>query len=291
LLATQSNGDHVGGYHTIRHTLLQGVLIVANVTLAKVKALCTSAEHDLVKASRRPEIGQLDAAALKKHVTQARKLRDKWRDQATKQRRDTQQRHNARVADGEKRSEQKAEIFDAALAAFEKQLEKVSAATVGVSKAAPKKKATKAKRSAGHRAERAVKRGSLEAVREEMNAAGKPTKKKVANKATTAKAATTAAPKKKAVKKKTAKKGVYAAAAKKAVKQLLNQPADQDAAAKSIKGTQSEGLVGPINAKKQRRVETVAKQERLDQSGVRSRLKGHASASGRRSQGKRDSRG
>lgn len=269
---------------------------MSNLPLPKVKALCTAAEHDLVKASRRPEIGQLDAAATKKHVTQARKLRDKWRDQATKQRRDTQQRRGARVADGEKRSEQKAEIFDAALAAFEKQLEKVSAAGGSASKTAPKKKAAKAKRSAGHRAERAVKRDSLEAVREEMNATGRPTKKKVAKKkvakkATAVKATTSAAPKKKAVKKKAAKKGVYADAAKKAVKQLLNPPTEQDASAKSTKGTQSEGLVGPVNAKKQRRAETVAKQERLDQSGARSRLKGHASASGRRAQGKRDSRG
>ena len=267
---------------------------MANVTLAKVKALCTSAEHDLVKASRRPEIGQLDAAALKKHVTQARKLRDKWRDQSTKQRRDTQQRHSARVADGEKRSEQKAEIFDAALTAFENQLEKASAAGVSASKATPKK-VTKEKRSAGHRAERAVKRGSLEAAREELNAAGKPAKKKVAKKATAAKVATTAAPKKKAVKKtvkkKTAKKGVYAAAAKKAVKQLLDHPGEKGSATKSTKGVQSEGLVGPVNEKNQRGAQTAAKQERLDQSGVRSRLKGHASASGRRSQGKRDSRG
>lgn len=245
---------------------------MANVPQAKVKALCTAAEADLVKASRRPEIGQLDARALKKHVAQARKLRDKWRDQSTKQRRDTQQRHSARVADGEKRSEQKAVIFDAALAAFEKQLEKVSAADGASSKPAPKKKAAKFTPASDHRADRAQKRGMLEAQREEMNAASKPTKKKV-------------------VKKKAEKKSVYAAVAKKAVKSLLNQPTEHDAATKSTKGTQSEGLVGPVNAKKQRRVETVAKQERLDQSGVRSRLKGHASSRDRRSQGKRDSRG
>jgi hypothetical protein len=249
---------------------------MANVSKAKVKALCTAAEAELVRVSRRPEIGQLDAATLKKHVTEARKLRDKWRDQATKQRRDTQQRHNGRVADGEKRSEQKAEIFDATLAAFEKQLEKVSAAGGASSKPAPKKKAAKSAPAPDHRAERASKRGALEAEREEMNAASKPATKPI---------------KKKVAKKKTAKKGVYAAAAKKAVKSLLNQPTEHDATAKSTNGTQSEGLVGPINAKRQRRVETVAKQERLDQSGVRSRLKGHASASGRRSQGKRDSRG
>jgi hypothetical protein len=268
---------------------------MANVPQAKVKALCTAAEAELVRASRRPEIGQLDARALKKHVTQARKLRDKWRDQATKQRRDTQQRHNARVADGEKRSEQKAEIFEAALTAFEKQLEKVSAEGSASSKPAAKKKAAKSAPAPDHRAERASKRGALEAQREELNAASKPTtkptKKKVTKKVTATKATATVAPKKKVVKKKTAKKGVYAAAAKKAVKSLLNQSTESDTAAKSTKGTQSEGLVGPVNAKRQRRVETVAKQERLDQSGVRSRLKGHASASGRRSQGKRDSRG
>jgi hypothetical protein len=268
---------------------------MANVPLAKVKALCTAAESELVKASRRPEIGQLDALALKKHVTQARKLRDKWRDQATKQRRDTQQRHSARVADGEKRSEQKVEIFDAALSAFEKQLEKASAAGSASSKGALKKKTAKSAPAPDHRAERALKRGSLEAQREELNAAGKPTtkptKKKVAKKLTATMASATTAPKKKVAKKKVVKKGVYAAAAKKAVKQLLDQPTEQEVAAKPTKGAQSEGLVGPVNTKKQRGAETAAKQERLDRSGVRSRLKGHASASGRRAQGKRDSRG
>lgn len=264
---------------------------MANVPQAKVKALCTTAEAELVKASRRPEIGQHDARALKKYVTQARKLRDKWRGQATKQRRDTQQRHNARVADGEKRSEQKAEIFDATLAAFEKQLEKVSTTGGSASKAAPKKKVTKAKRSAGHRAERAVKRGSLEAVREEMNAAGKPAKKKVAKKATAAKATASPAPKKKAAKKKTAKKGAYAAAAKKAVKKKLDKAADLSAGDMSTQGAQSKGLVGPIVAKKQIRAETAIKQGRVDRSGLTSRTKGHVSARGRRAQGKRDSRG
>jgi hypothetical protein len=278
---------------------------MANVSKAKVKALCTAAEAELVRVSRRPEVGQLDARALKKHVTQARKLRDKWRDQATKQRRDTQQRHNARVADGEKRSEQKAEIFEATLSAFEKQLEKVSAAGSNSGKPAPKKKAVKSTPTPDHRADRASKRGALEAQREEMNAATatkKPSKKKVAKKKTAAKATapggptTKAAPtkktaKKKVAKKKVAKKGVYAAAAKKAVKKKLDKAADLSAGDMSTHGAQSKGLVGPIVDKKQIRAETAIKQGRVDRSGLTSRTKGHVSARGRRAQGKRDSRG
>jgi hypothetical protein len=264
---------------------------MANVPLAKVKSLCTDAEYDIVKASRRPEIGQLDAKALKKHVTQARKLRDKWRDQATNQRRDTQQRHNARVADGEKRSEQKAEVFAAALASFEMQLEKVSASDSGTSKAAPKRKPAKSARKPDHRADRASKRATLEAQREEMNAAAgtkRPTKKKVAKKKTTTKAAASGAPKKKAAKKKTASSGAYAARAKKAVKKKLNKGA---AASAANQGAQSKGLVGPIVEKNQIRAETAIKQGRVDRSGLRSRVKGHVSARGRRAQGKRDARG
>ncbi len=281
---------------------------MANVSLTKVKSLTTSAEYDLVKASRRPEIGQLDARALKKHVTQARKLRDKWRDQATKQRRDTHERHNARVADGEKRSEEKVEIFDATLAAFQKQLEKVSAEGGASSRGPAKKKPTKSAKAPDHRAERASKRESLEAQREEMNAAGsepetwQTTRKKVVKKKTAKKATASSggpkkkaakkksakkAAKKKAVKKTTAKKGAYAARAKKAVKKKLDKGA---AASTDNQGSQSKGLVGPIVEKKQIRAETAIKQGRVDRSGLRSRVKGHVSARGRRAQGKRDSR-
>ncbi len=275
---------------------------MANVPLAKVKALCTAAEYDLVQASRRPQIGQHDAAALKQHVAKARKLRDKWRDQATKQRRDTQQRHNARVADGEKRSEQKVEVFDAALAAFEKQLAKVSASGGGSSKAAPKKKSTKSARTPDHRADRASKRATLEAQREELNAATakkksakkKTAKKKVARKKTAKKIAASDAvkkkpSKKKVAKKKAAKKGAYAARAKKAVKKKLEKSVSSTAVEGGAPSTES-GPVGPVNKKTQRRAKTVAKQERIDRSGLNSRVRGHVSARERRAQGRRDSR-
>ncbi|QDV72219.1 hypothetical protein [Botrimarina mediterranea] len=270
---------------------------MANVPLAKVKALCTAAEYDLVQASRRPQIGQHDAAALKQHVAKARKLRDKWRDQATKQRRDTQQRHNARVADGEKRSEQKVEVFDAALAAFEKQLAKVSASGGGSSKAAPKKKSTKSARTPDHRADRASKRATLEAQREELNAA--TAKKKSAKKKTAKKIAASDAvkkkpskkkvAKKKVAKKKAAKKGAYAARAKKAVKKKLEKSVSSTAVDGGAPSTES-GPVGPVNKKTQRRAKTVAKQERIDRSGLNSRVRGHVSARERRAQGRRDSR-
>ena len=50
------------------------------VSAAKVKALCTSAEASLVRASRKTDLARLDGAEVKKLADRARELRDKWRD-------------------------------------------------------------------------------------------------------------------------------------------------------------------------------------------------------------------
>jgi hypothetical protein len=228
-----------------------------SLSLTKIEPLCTAAEYELIKASRRPEIGQLDAAALKRYIAKARRLRDKWQGKATPDRRDLLNKQDKSTAEVTKRHEQKGEVFDEAVSAFEKQLDK-----------------TEKNRPTNPSRERSAEKKS-------------PTKK-----VTKKMAAVSEAPKKKAVAKKakTAKKGVYAATAKKAVKPLLKQPDVDEAMKKSASGAQSEGLVGPVNKKKQRRAETTAKEGRLDSGGVTNRRQGSISVHGRHDQAKRDTR-
>jgi hypothetical protein len=288
---------------------------MANVSLTKVKALTTASEYALVIASRRPQLGLLGAAELKKNVTKARRLRDKWRDQATRQRRDTQQRHGARVADGEERSVLKAEVFGAALSAFEAQLAKVEASGAAGGRAL-KKKPTKAARAQKHRLSRAIARESMEAERESLSpprkkVATKATKKTKASKKTATKGTTPQTAKspkastKKAGSKKTAKKAATGLkkAPTKSLDSMLNKLAKKVAKKKTAKAVrlapEATAAVGPssppptsaIDPKKQLRASAAGKKSRLDRSGFNSRVKGHVSASGRRTQGRRDSRG
>jgi hypothetical protein len=246
---------------------------MGRLTVADAKRMCTKAELGVVMGSRPDAIEQLSADQLKKNVASARRLRDKWRDLATEQRRETQQAQNARVTDKNARSGEKAALFAHVLKRYEDQLKQVEAAgaTGGTTLAKPPKKKVRA---AGHRIKRAVVRDELKEVRSELNAASnaKVKKKKAAKKKPAVPAA--AAPKKKAAKKKVvAKKKVAKKAAKK----------------KPAFGVGSLGLVASEPAR-QLSAETAAKKARLKASGKISRVQGHVQARGGRKQAKRDSR-
>ncbi len=249
---------------------------MGRLTVADAKRMCTKAELGVVMESRPDAIEQLSADQLKKNVASARRLRDKWRDLSTEQRRETQQAQNARVTDKNARSGEKAALFAHVLKRYEDQLKQVEAAgaTGGTKLAKPAKKKV---RTAGHRIKRAVVRDELKSVRSELNAASKAKVKKKAAKKKTAAAATTAAPKKKVAKKKIAKKKV----AKKAVKKTVKK--------KPAFGVGSLGLVAAEPAR-QLSAETAAKKARLKASGKISRVQGHVQARGGRKQAKRDSR-
>ena len=94
------------------------------ISMGRAKALCTATELDVVRASTQQEIGKLTAARLRQKETQARKLRDKWRDQAASQKRSTQAKIGSRDADYNKNSAEKAELFDEVLSRFSAQLAK-----------------------------------------------------------------------------------------------------------------------------------------------------------------------
>ena len=100
------------------------------------------AELGVVMGSRPDAIETLSADQLKKNVASARRLRDKWRDLATEQRRETQQAQKSRVTDKNARSGEKAALFAHVLKRYEDQLKRVEAsgATGGVTLAKPPKK-------------------------------------------------------------------------------------------------------------------------------------------------------
>lgn len=250
---------------------------MGRMTVADAKRMCTKSELGVVMGSRPEAIEKLSADQLKKNVASARRLRDKWRDLVTEQRRETQQAQKSRVTDKNARSGEKAALFAHVLKRYENQLKQVEASgsSAGVTRAkAPKKKV----RAAGHRIKRAVVRDELKAVRSELNAAGKAkVKKKKAAKKKPAAAPKKAAPKKKVVARKVVKKKV----AKKAVKKAAKK--------KPAFGVGSLGLVSAAPAR-QLSAETAAKKSRLKASGKTSRIQGHVQARGSRKQAKRDSR-
>ena len=251
---------------------------MGRLTVADAKQMCTKAELGVVLGSRPDAIEKLSADQLKKNVASARRLRDKWRDLATEQRRDTQQAQKSRVTDKNARSGEKAALFAHVLKRYEEQLAKAQAGGSTGGKTLPKAPKKKV-RAAGHRLKRAVVRDELKDVRSELNAASKAkVKKKKAAKKKAAAAPAAAAPKKKVAKKKVAaKKEVKKKVAKKAAKK------------KPAFGVGSLGLVTAEPAR-QLSAQTAAKKSRLKASGKTSRVQAHVQARGGRKQAKRDSR-
>jgi len=99
------------------------------INFSQARQLCTPDELRLVEASRRETLAKLDAAALKKTITQIRRIRDKWRDVSTRQVRRSQDQQGARVTDENQRSQQKSELFQNVLARLEAQLERIASSS------------------------------------------------------------------------------------------------------------------------------------------------------------------
>jgi hypothetical protein len=147
---------------------------MADALLAKARELCTAAELRLVRSSGQPALGKLGEAQLKKNVALARKLRDKWRDVTTRQRRRVQGKRGAREADKDTRSRRKSELFTEVLARFESQLGRVTASRAADAPTRPVAKSpTKKKRVRGHRRVRSATREQLGEQVKERRAAQK----------------------------------------------------------------------------------------------------------------------
>jgi hypothetical protein len=255
-------------------------------TVTQAKSLCTIGELSLARASTGDEIGKFSIVQIQQKVDRARKLRDKWRDQAEKQRRTTQATQRARDTSANARSTEKATLFGEVLARFEAQLATLEAKGAQ-GRPAPKRLPARA-RSATHRADRADIRGELK--EERLALGGSKTTK--AAKPTRPKAPAAAAP--------TPADETETAAIQTAAKRR-SKPTTLPAA-RSGRGKRAHAGTGMtaiesarelqglhVTKGKQLRAGSAAKKSRLQASGMM-RVQKNASARNKRSQGKRDSR-
>jgi hypothetical protein len=271
---------------------------MATINYAQARKICSPEELQIVEATRRDALAKLGAAELKKHVTLARRLRNKWRDLSDRQRRRTQSEQNARVTEENKRSQQKAELFGEVLTRLENQQTSLAAAAKGPQPKQPAAgKVTKQVRSAGHRSQRAEVRKKLENKRVLLTSAQAPAAEPVVTPeppAAAPEAAPSAAKAAGKTAKAPAKKAPKAAkpVAPKAKRTAKKKPAGQASVSKATPpvAQPTTGATSPKDTK-QVRVKAVAKKARIQASGLTTRTRGHVSARGKRSQSRRDSRG
>lgn len=298
------------------------------INFAKARTLCSASELELVEGARPKRLTQWSEKQLRDRVTRARRLRDKGRDVATRQRRQTQQTQGARTTSANARSRQKSELFQQVLSAYESRLAAVGGSGASAGKGADDepRKTPKRLRSLVNRAERAIVR---EAAREKRRLLNEERTASAAGKASSgrAKAATSAAAASKGAK---AKKKAAAKAAPQARKKksaaastlaaIQARPAKKKkrsakkaAAASQRAGAKAAGSTGIARKKKaagpkaaglsvrsllerplvspvQQQAVTAAKKARIEKGGLTSRTRGHVSARGRRAQTRRDSR-
>lgn len=277
------------------------------IPLSEVKPICTSSEYELVEKSRPPKLKELSLSQTQSNVKRARALFDKWQDLHRSQARS--QTRKSGSSNPESRSQLKMSIFKAAQEAFAAhaaELESAEQQPTGKSNAATPKPV----RAVEHRATRAGVRAELSSKKTQLNRKARASdraagiKKRQDGSAATVKAnaKTSAEPNAVAAKKK----------AKKRPKTAATAAATGKTPGKTAGGTASRSAAGATHGKsglsraalaagkgqqnvsvtsgQQRSASTAAKQSALARSGITSRVRGHVSARGKRSQGRRDNR-
>ena len=249
--------------------------------------LFTATEYGLLEAS----YVEAPAAELKKKLALARSLRDKWKDQYTRQRRARQTERGGRAGSENDRSHAKQELFSEAVRRFEALLLVVPEAVPVATKAA-RKKPTKAGRTRAHRQDRVTTRKTLRPMATRATAA-----KKAAPVAAPA-APVVAAPAAPAP----AAPAPVAAAPVAAAKKTAPRRPPKGIKAPKVKGkakgakpaveTPSLGRLGvAVPGPKSAAASAKAKKTGLKLTGLTTRTRGHVSAAGKRAQGKKDTRG
>jgi len=235
---------------------------MAEMTLKNARELCTKAELEFYQQSRGRELTSQDAATLQKNRVRARELRDKWRDQSTRQRRALQQSKGTRVVAKTDRSTQKAQLFQEMLKRFEARIATVRESDQQAKAGKPVKRKTSATRAAKHREERAEVRKGLKEKKKRITAAlAKPIEAENPLAKATSNVdenSTTATPSR------TTKR--------------TSPSAGED--------TPNKGL--QVNDVQQIKVQGKANQQRQKISGLTNRVRGHVSARGKRAQAARD---
>jgi hypothetical protein len=233
------------------------------IPASKVRSLCTSSEIALVSASRKPELDQLSHAEVKRLAVRARKLFDKWQGLGRSQSRD--RRRQSGSSDLDANTQLKAQIFREALENFEARLANPATSVApAVRTTRPK---TKKSRSGGHRTARAAIRKGMTAVEDVLNTGNAENKSPAAAPVTKPKSPSSAVPKKR--------------------KPVVAQP-EASPPKKAVPPAKRRIRPTGVGASKQRDATAAAKKSRLVRSGTTTRMLGHISSRGKRSQARRD---
>jgi hypothetical protein len=238
--------------------------------MSGVRELFTATEYALLEASYAEAWSQ---AELKKKLDRARELRDKWRDQYARQRRASQKLRGDLADSDNDRSQQKSEIFAQAVGRFESMLAQSAAAGTSAKKSTVAK-TPKSKRVQAHRKTRTSVRKELK----QSTTAGKASRSVAAAAPAVAPAPVAAKAAKPLAARPKAKPAVVTKAAKKSAKRT-----------KTVVPTGRPGTVLP--PAKNKAAIAAAKKNRIQISGLTTRTRGHVSATVKRSQAKRDTRG
>jgi hypothetical protein len=116
------------------------------ITRSAAQRLCTQPEFELFEASMPANARQLTPGRLRQKVERARRLRDKYRDLAKRQRLEARGKRapqRARPAAGNENTVRKAELFDEVLQRFQRQLERATATAPAAAGPAARKPAAK----------------------------------------------------------------------------------------------------------------------------------------------------
>jgi hypothetical protein len=224
------------------------------INLERVRQWLSVSELRLVESARRPALGMLGPAELKRKMAQARKLRDKWRDVYSRQRREVQQVRGSRATAANSRSREKTELFAAVLSRFEAQLEKtaVSSSSATARKGSAPAKTTRAR---GHRKARAQSKRQLAAHTAERQS-------------DTIRSAQADSP-----------------------PMQTRRPAPKAERPRRKSAARAPRQSKPPDKKARHQSRTAASRHRIAVSGLTTRIHGHVSARGKRTQARRDRRG
>jgi hypothetical protein len=262
-----------------------------SLSLQEIRELCTKPELSLVLASQSPALENLSSTELKKHAVNARKLVDKWQDLSRAQARTESRKSGSPSLDG--RTHAKHDLFRAAMEAFEARLNSTAAKPPMLASKRPVKSTVRA---AEAKATRQSTRKQLHATKKKINAASVtiptavvPAVTVKAVKITPTKAKPKAsAPKKVSANASATKQALVKTASARAAKRTTASVA---APLKPATKKKSTSQVAPGTAAQRATLGGKAKANRVAISNRTSKILGHVSAKGKRTQAKRDSKG
>jgi hypothetical protein len=251
------------------------------VSLQQARKICNSTELALVVDSTPKQIKSFDAKQLKSKVTRARALRDKWRGQAEKLVRVTKKDSQAKLDSDNARTELKSQLFSETLDRLSKRLETLEAKATSASSTVTKKATPNIQ--AQHRAQRADVRTVLADAKDTMNVAASEKQQP-----TTKSASKTKEPSAANAKKATSQKVVRSASKATEAMTASSKPDTKVATTPKLPAKKKKAPSLVAN-KSSVRAQAAAKSSALVSGGVKP-IHAHASAKGKRSQARRDSR-